>query len=67
MDGHEFGKVVMDTVTRVGLRVLGAIALWIVGRILIGFVVRARRRGPSACGVSTRRSRATCATSSTSS
>jgi small conductance mechanosensitive channel len=40
MDGHEIGRVVMDTVTRVGLRVLGAIVLWIVGRLLIGFVVR---------------------------
>jgi len=37
--GHEIGRVVMDAVTRLGLRVVGAIALWIVGRMLIRFVV----------------------------
>lgn len=40
MEGQEISRVVIDTVTRVGLRVLGAIVLWIVGRILIGIVVR---------------------------
>jgi small conductance mechanosensitive channel len=40
MESSEIGRVVIDTITRVGLRVLGAIVLWIVGRMLIKLVIR---------------------------
>ena len=40
MNTGEIGQLVVATVTTVGLRVLGAIVLWIAGRILIGLVMR---------------------------
>lgn len=39
MDWNNIGKVVETTLTAVGLQVLGAIALYIIGRWLIGFSV----------------------------
>ena len=39
MDIRNVGPVLVDLAVQAGLRILGAIALWIVGRILIGFVV----------------------------
>src|SRR5262245_66411059 len=39
MDWNSIGKVVATTLTGVGLQVLGAIALYIIGRWLIGFAV----------------------------
>jgi len=48
MDVTGFTQVVVATVTAVGLRVLGALALWIVGRILIRFAVGLVSRGLSA-------------------
>jgi|SRR5262245_31716261 len=38
-------QLVLNTLTTVGLRVLGAILLWLVGRALIGFAVRLVSRG----------------------
>jgi len=40
MDIAGVTQLVVATVTTVGLRVLGAIVIWIVGRMLIGFAVR---------------------------
>src|SRR5262249_13050041 len=40
MNTTEIGQVVVATVTSVGLRVIGALVLWIVGRMLIGLVMR---------------------------
>jgi small conductance mechanosensitive channel len=40
MDIKEVGPVVVGLAVQAGLRILGAIALWIVGRILIGFVLK---------------------------
>src|SRR5262245_23680919 len=40
MDIKELGPLIATLAVQAGLRILGAIALWIVGRILIGFVVR---------------------------
>ena len=40
MDFKEIGAIALDTGTRVGLKMLGAIVLWVVGRMLIGIVAR---------------------------
>jgi small conductance mechanosensitive channel len=40
MDVKEIGTIAMDAGTRIGLMILGAIALWIVGRMLIGLAAR---------------------------
>src|SRR5262245_28178380 len=40
MNTGDMGQVVMNTVTSVGLKVIGAFVLWIVGRMLIGIVMR---------------------------
>jgi small conductance mechanosensitive channel len=40
MDFKEIGAIALDTGTRVGLKILGAIVLWVVGRMLIGIVAR---------------------------
>jgi small conductance mechanosensitive channel len=40
MDIKELGPPIATLAVQAGLRILGAIALWVVGRILIGFVVR---------------------------
>ena len=40
MNTSEIGQLVVATVTTVGLRVVGALVLWIVGRMLINLVVR---------------------------
>jgi small conductance mechanosensitive channel len=40
MNTGNLGPLVVTTVTTVGLRVLGAIVLWIVGRMLIGLAMR---------------------------
>ena len=40
MNTGEIGQLVVATVTTVGLRVVGALVLWIVGRMLINLVVR---------------------------
>jgi small conductance mechanosensitive channel len=47
MDWNAIGKVVETTLTGVGLQVVGAIALYIVGRWLIGFAVGLVRKGLS--------------------
>jgi small conductance mechanosensitive channel len=47
MDWNAIGRVVETTLTGVGLQVLGAIALYIVGRWLIGFAVGLVRKGLS--------------------
>src|SRR5215510_7859751 len=39
MDVRNAGPLLASFVVQIGLRILGAIALWIVGRIIIGFVV----------------------------
>jgi small conductance mechanosensitive channel len=48
MNTSEIGQLVVATVTTVGMRVLGAFVLWIVGRMLIGLVVRLVARAFSA-------------------
>src|SRR4029434_1403073 len=40
MDFGAMGQVAIAMVTQVGLRILGAIILWIVGRMVIGVLVR---------------------------
>jgi small conductance mechanosensitive channel len=45
MDIRNAGPVLLDFAIQAGLRILGAIALWIVGRILIGFVGSLVSRG----------------------
>src|SRR5574342_722719 len=40
MDANEIVKTVVTTMTHVGLMVVGAILLWMIGRWLIGFAVR---------------------------
>src|SRR5262245_53579862 len=40
MDTNELGPLIATLAVQVGLRILGAIALWIVGRMIIGFVVK---------------------------
>jgi small conductance mechanosensitive channel len=45
MDIKEVGPLVVGLAVQAGLRILGAIALWIVGRILIGFVTKLVGRG----------------------
>jgi len=40
MDFKEIGAVGLDTGMRIGLKILGAIVLWIVGRMLIGLAAR---------------------------
>jgi small conductance mechanosensitive channel len=45
MDASGILQVVTNTVTQVGLRVLGALILWLVGRWLIGMSVRIVSRG----------------------
>jgi small conductance mechanosensitive channel len=40
MDIKEVGPLVAGLAIQIGLRIVGAIALWIVGRMIIGFVVR---------------------------
>jgi small conductance mechanosensitive channel len=44
MDIRNVGPILADLAVQAGLRILGAIALWIVGRMLIGFVVNLVRR-----------------------
>ena len=40
MDFKEVGAVALDTGMRIGLKILGAIVLWVVGRMLIGLAAR---------------------------
>jgi small conductance mechanosensitive channel len=40
MDFKEIGAVALDTGMRIGLKILGAIVLWVVGRMLIGLAAR---------------------------
>jgi small conductance mechanosensitive channel len=40
MNSGEIGQMVMATVTSVGMKVVGALLLWIAGRLLIGLVMR---------------------------
>ena len=43
MSSIELAKIqdlIIDTATDVGIKVLGAIALWVIGRWLIGFALR---------------------------
>ena len=44
MDIKEVGPLLAGLAVQVGLRILGAIALWIVGRMIIGFVVKLIRK-----------------------
>jgi small conductance mechanosensitive channel len=44
MEFKEISLVATDVVTRVGLKILGAIVLWVVGRMIIGFAARLVRR-----------------------
>jgi small conductance mechanosensitive channel len=44
MELKEISLVATDVVTRVGLKILGAIVLWVVGRMVIGFAARLVRR-----------------------
>jgi small conductance mechanosensitive channel len=45
MDVNGITQVIANTVTQVGLRVLGALVLWIIGRALISMAVRLVSRG----------------------
>lgn len=47
MDLNAVGQLAIATVTQVGLRVLGAIILWIIGRMVIAVVVRLASRALS--------------------
>lgn len=40
MDLKEISAIVLDTGTRVGLKIVGALVLWIVGRMIIGWLAR---------------------------
>lgn len=40
MDFSAMGQVAVAMITQLGLRILGAIILWIVGRMIIGVIVR---------------------------
>src|SRR5262245_8277851 len=40
MDIREISTIAIDAGTRIGLKILGAIVLWVVGRMLIGFLAR---------------------------
>jgi small conductance mechanosensitive channel len=44
MELKEISLVTTDVMIRVGLKILGAIVLWVVGRMVIGFVARLVRR-----------------------
>jgi small conductance mechanosensitive channel len=44
MELKEISLVATDVIIRVGLKILGAIVLWVVGRMVIGFAVRLVRR-----------------------
>lgn len=44
MELKEISLVATDIIIRVGLKILGAIVLWVVGRMVIGFAVRLVRR-----------------------
>jgi small conductance mechanosensitive channel len=44
MELKEISLVASDVIVRVGLKILGAIVLWVVGRMVIGFAVRLVRR-----------------------
>ncbi len=44
MELKEISLVATDLMIRVGLKILGAIVLWVVGRMVIGFVARLVRR-----------------------
>lgn len=44
MELKEISLVATDVIIRVGLKVLGAIVLWVVGRMIIGFAARLVRR-----------------------
>ena len=41
---NEFTNTLIDVGTRFGLKLLGAIAIWIIGRWVIGFIVRLLQR-----------------------
>ena len=47
MNVSDITQLVVATVTSVGLRVLGAIVLWLIGRLLIGIVIQLVSRGLS--------------------
>lgn len=44
MDINQIGTVAVSLLTTFGLKILGAIALWIVGQKLIDFAIRLLRR-----------------------